>query len=105
MRVDPGEQGFELARGFLVDVDEVESPGFGRTGSLHLHERCARVGRVDEQQVLARRDADEDHERQDDEDDDTAQDTPGCELTPQNRNRFSPPSTTRVCPVTYRARS
>ena len=33
-------------------------------------------------------------------DDDTAQDAPGCEPASQNRNRFSPPSTTRVCPVT-----
>src|SRR2546423_10264950 len=100
MRVDPGEQDFELARGFLVDVDEVESPGRGRTGSLHVHEWCDRVGRVDEQQVLARRDADEDYERQHKEDDDRAHHAPGSDVTSQTRNRFSPPSTTRVCPVT-----
>src|SRR5579864_1308791 len=100
MRMEPGEERLEQARVLLPDVDEVQGARVDGSRTLHLNERCDRVGRIDEEEVLARRDTDEDHERHEQQGDDQADDTPGCELPPQNRNRFSPPSTTSVWPVT-----
>src|SRR5581483_5131214 len=105
VRMDPGEEGLELARAPLDDVDEVELPGLGGLGALHPYERRDRVGHVGKQDVLVRRDEKEDQDRREQEHDDSAQHAPGCEESSQYRNRFRPPSTTRVCPVTYAARS
>jgi hypothetical protein len=94
------EELLELVHALLFDVDEVQLPRIDGSRTLHLHKRCHRVSGVDQEHVLARRDADEDHERDDEENDDRAHDAPGFEVASQNRNRFSPPSTTTVCPVT-----
>jgi hypothetical protein len=100
VRVDPREEVLELARAALHDVDEVERPGLRGSGTLHLHEWRDRVRDVREEDELPRRDAEENHDGHGEKDDDPADHTPGCEVAPQNRNRFSPPSTTRVWPVT-----
>ena len=96
--------GFWLA---LEDIDEVEGSGLARPCSLYLHERRDGVRPSGEQDVLALRsgkgtggNAVEDEERDQSQEGDRADGAPGCEQAPQNRNRFRPPSTTRVWPVT-----
>ena len=74
---------------------------------MHLDEGRDGMGDVGQQDVLAclarevaGGDGVEDHEHDDEQDGDTAPHAPGREVASQNRNRFSPPSTTSVCPVT-----
>src|SRR6185312_5883554 len=104
---DRGEECLERARAALEDVDEVEGSGLARPCSLDLHERCDRVRPSGKEDVLALRsrtdtrgNAVEDEERDQSQESDRADGAPGCEKAPQNRNRFRPPSTTRVWPVT-----
>src|SRR5690242_17448306 len=112
--MERGEERLGRARATLDDVDEVEGARLARARSLHLHERRDGVSHVREQDVLARRrpmadelagecaGRDEVEEEPDDkrQEDSSAERAPQSYVAPQNRNRFSPPSTTRVCPVT-----